>query len=220
MLKIIRALLDLLFPESDVARELARLSTSELIHRCSQNRSVYVTPAVTAYTLFSYKDPLVKEMVWQIKFRKQRRYAATCGQLLYQRIMNSDVLHNGNTTQRSRSILLVPVPIHTIRRKERGFNQSEWLCEEIKKYDTQNIFQYERSIVERTTHTEKQSWNNRRTRFSNTQGIFTVVIPEKITGAHVIIIDDVVTTGATIGALTIEIQTHHPARISAFTIAH
>ncbi len=205
---LFKKLLDLIFPRSALLEELDSLNTEEIYSKCQKIQFV----AQNVASFLSYKDKIVKEMLWQIKFNGQRKYAKICGEILYKEIIKKINLQQ--------KYLLVPVPIHKKRRRERGFNQCEWICEEIKKFDTKNLFQYEPNLIERVIYKQKQSWSDRKSRLGNISGVFQIKDIDKIFGKNIIIIDDVVTTGATLNEITKTFNLAAPRKILAFTVAH
>ena len=93
--------------------------------------------------------------------------------------------------------LLLPVPLHPKRMRQRGYNQSEWIASGIRSIwdipiDTQSLA--------RTTHTSTQTRKAIYDRWLNVCSIFNVIHPESLKNKHILLIDDVITTGATISA--------------------
>ena len=208
MKKIIKLLLDLLFPRSETLKELGSLSNDEIFKKCT--KSLFYKNRI--WTIFCYKDKFVREMMWQMKFNSERKYAEFFGWCLYKKIIE--------TINSGKKYILIPVPIHKKRRKERGFNQCEWLCEQITKIDKEKNFIYEPKILERIIYKKKQSWSNKKDRLINIGGVFRIIFPQKITNKSIIIIDDVLTTGATLEEIIKTINVYKPKEILAFTIAH
>ncbi len=91
--------------------------------------------------------------------------------------------------------LVIPVPLHRARKRERGFNQSEILAEGISK--TLNIAT-SRDVLKRKKNTKDQTNLDAQQRKENVEGAFVVTRSEKVIGKQVILIDDVMTTGATL----------------------
>ena len=95
--------------------------------------------------------------------------------------------------------LLIPIPLHHLKRRERGYNQSEYLCRGISRVTGVPV---RSSIVRRVRYTTSQTKLNLEERRCNMDGAFRVVprrIPE-VDGKIILIVDDVITTGATINA--------------------
>ncbi len=113
--------------------------------------------------------------------------------------------------------ILIPVPIHKLRKNWRGFNQSELLA----KFLADNFqMEYSPDILVRTKNTVPQADIKERTeRLENIQSAFSCLNPAKISGRSVLLIDDVCTTGATLNECA-KILKHHGAKnIMALVVA-
>lgn len=101
---------------------------------------------------------------------------------------------------------LIPVPLHPRRLRERGFNQSEWLCRGISEIT---------HIPTDTTHLLRVRNNEHQARLAgadrkkNIKGVFAVRFPEDLYKKHILLVDDLITTGATINAC---MKALHPIR--------
>ena len=93
--------------------------------------------------------------------------------------------------------VLVPVPLHWTRRLMRGYNQSELLCRGISQTFGREV--NSRALV-RHRRTRKQSQQAGEGRERNVAGAFSVKRPEALAGRHVLLVDDVLTSGATVGS--------------------
>jgi ComF family protein len=91
---------------------------------------------------------------------------------------------------------VIPIPLHRSKYRERGYNQSEYIARGIA--DVLNKRCIEISAVKRVHPTESQTHLTIEERKVNMKGAFRVVKPERLKGKHVILIDDVITTGATV----------------------
>ena len=94
----------------------------------------------------------------------------------------------------SRFDCLIPVPLHSARKRERGFNQSEILAEELSKFTELPLLK----TLKRIRNTKDQTKLTPEQRIENVTGAFALIDPEKIKGKRVILVDDVITTGATL----------------------
>lgn len=187
-MKIIEFLLSLIFPPNnqDVAIIFDELSVEKIYEQCHKNYKNNVGRCV-----FSYKDPLIKELIYQMKFRSNKRCAILCGEILAKEISEVGLSN----------FILVPIPIHKKRRRERGFNQCERICEEILRQNSTDA-NYEPKLLIRSIYRDKQSWSNKKDRAAKITGVFE--FNEKImrtqtfnTKQTILLIDDVVTTGST-----------------------
>ena len=112
--------------------------------------------------------------------------------------------------------LIVPIPLHPARLRKRGYNQSEWIAKGVSEVtqipiDTTSVAR----IVHNTTQTRKSTWE----RWDAVQGIFSVNDAKKLEGKHILLIDDVLTTGVTVTSCATEIIKVRGTRISVLTLA-
>lgn len=112
--------------------------------------------------------------------------------------------------------VLIPVPLASKKRKKRGYNQCEKLAEGIS-YVT-SIPVDTTSLIRRVAN-PTQTRKRRMERWENVQGIFSVVSPEKLVGKHVLLIDDVVTTGATLISCMDALSVIPQLQVSVLTLA-
>jgi ComF family protein len=112
--------------------------------------------------------------------------------------------------------VVIPVPLHPQKQKKRGYNQSEWIAKGIglalnKPVESRNL----KRLVNKGTQTKKSKFE----RWENVEGIFDVENPEELQGKHVLLIDDVITTGATIEACCSALLKVERIRISLASLA-
>ena len=93
--------------------------------------------------------------------------------------------------------LLIPLPLNPKKEHIRGYNQAALLCEGIHEILQKPIV---KEAVSRIKFTETQTQKNRISRWQNMEGVFTINQPEKLTNKHILLVDDVITTGATLEA--------------------
>lgn len=143
----------------------------------------------TATALYYFaKDTMMQVLLHRVKYGKDKELAFWLGQMM------------GTALQQSGRInadVLVPLPLFPDKLKKRGFNQSDLLCDGIAEY--LKIPVLKNSII-RPLHTETQTHRGRVERWKNIDGKFVVTDASSIEGKHVLLIDDVITTGATIEA--------------------
>lgn len=112
--------------------------------------------------------------------------------------------------------LICPVPLHPQKEKKRGYNQSWWIASGIA---TQMQKPLSADNLKRVTATETQTRKTRFERWQNVEGIFELNDPEAFSGKHILLVDDVVTTGSTIEACAQAILSKTDARVSIATLA-
>ncbi len=91
--------------------------------------------------------------------------------------------------------LIIPVPIHHLKKAERGYNQSDYLAKGLSK--SLNI-PYSGKMIKRIKYTESQTKLKMKERALNVSNAFKVRNAEKVKGKNILIVDDVCTTGATL----------------------
>lgn len=90
--------------------------------------------------------------------------------------------------------IILPMPIHDIRRKERGYNQVELMLDDIKNY----YGRIDSNVLVKSKYTEHQTGLNKENRMLNLENSFKVVDKSKIKNKIVLVIDDIYTTGSTL----------------------
>ena len=110
---------------------------------------------------------------------------------------------------------LVPVPLTTQHQRQRGYNQSQMIAEGIAEESQLPIWS---NVVKRKMFNSSQTNKGRIERSINVKEVFELVDADQIKGAHVLIVDDVVTTGATICSLGQELRKIEGVKISVVSI--
>ena len=150
----------------------------------------------------------VQKLIHSLKYHDNREIGFRLGRmagLRYQKAILSD-----------RPDLLLPVPLHPKKRKQRGYNQSEWIARGL---NTLLKLPIDTTSLRRTKETETQTHKQTYDRWLNMQDIFSVVDREALAGKHILLIDDVITTGSTIGACAEALLTIPGVRVSVLAIA-
>lgn len=110
---------------------------------------------------------------------------------------------------------IVPVPLHPDKQRVRGFNQAEVIADAMAAVLDINV---DSDILKRVKNTDSQTQKNREERILNMQDAFDVNEKEIVAGKHYLLIDDVLTTGATLEACVIALQTIPEVKVSIATI--
>ena len=111
---------------------------------------------------------------------------------------------------------IVPLPLSKKKLKRRGYNQCDYIAQGIAKVTDMEI---STDRVTRNKANETQTHKSRDERWKNVEGIFSVTKSEKIAGRHILLVDDVLTTGATL-ANCAKVLTDCGCKVSIFTIAY
>jgi len=112
--------------------------------------------------------------------------------------------------------LVIPVPLHRARHRERGFNQSEVLADGVSQAINLPLA---KEILKRKKNTKDQTYLNAQQRAENVRDAFVVAQPKKINDKKVVLVDDVITTGATLNECARMLEKAGAKRIFAVTLA-
>lgn len=156
---------------------------------------------------FNRKSP-VQRALHRLKYQNQPDVGVRIGRRFGQLLSQSP--HFGSIQA------IIPVPLHRQKERQRGYNQSAMLAQGLS--DSMRV-PVLLNILVRSTHTGSQTRKKRMERFENVSTVFTVNRPEKIQYKHLLLVDDVLTTGATLEACGKVLLDIPGARLSLATIA-
>ena len=134
------------------------------------------------------KESLLQHLLHQAKYKGHRELCLYLGNLMGQQLAESTWINSIDA--------LVPLPLFAEREKRRGYNQSYLLCTGMAEVINKPVL---KNVVIRSTATESQTRKNRVARWQNMEGRFALT-GTQLEGKHVLLVDDVVTTGATLEA--------------------
>ncbi|MBN1107456.1 MAG: ComF family protein, partial [Bacteroidales bacterium] len=112
--------------------------------------------------------------------------------------------------------IIIPVPLHPSKKRIRGFNQSELIAAGLSEVTG---IPSDTGIVARTARSATQTKRSRYERWVNVEGIFTVERPDLIAGKHLLLIDDVITTGSTMESCAVELLKTEGVKVSVASLA-
>jgi ComF family protein len=110
---------------------------------------------------------------------------------------------------------LVPLPLFPAKEKKRGYNQARVLCEGIAEILDKPVLS---DVVVRSIPTETQTKKGRLERWRNMEGSFALAQPDAIDGKHILLVDDVITTGASLEACGRELVRAQNGQLSIATL--
>ena len=163
---------------------------------------------LTVYSAMNYEDELLKALIYSYKFHRQKSLSGLLASLLHPMI---------EQLLAPEECVLVPVPLHPSRKRERGFNQSELLALELcRRFD----FEYCPALVRAKQTRSLAKLENRAAREDEIYRAFRQVkaLPKN---KHVLLIDDIVTSGSTLQACLEALSWRHTRSPPlAITLAH
>jgi ComF family protein len=163
--------------------------------------------SAAAYLLFN-KGNKVQRIIHQLKYKGRKDVGIWLGEE-YGRILKASPFFSGVD-------LIIPVPLHKKKLMQRGYNQSDQFAIGLSKALKVPV---ENKLLVRTRATATQTRKGRYERWKNVEDLFSLVRPERISGAHILLVDDVITTGATLESCIMALCSSSGVRISVAAIA-
>jgi len=159
--------------------------------------------------LFFNKGGNVQHLIHQLKYKNRKQVGVYLGRLFGLALKKSPLFENTD--------LIIPVPLHPKKEHLRGYNQSFCIASGMslsmgKPVITQNLI--------RRFHTSSQTRKSRYDRWENVKNIFAVQYPEVFKNKHLLLVDDVLTTGATLEACASVLLDVENVKVSAATLAY
>jgi len=151
------------------------------------------------------KGNSVQAILHHIKYKSKPKIATHFGKLLAKSIPKD---HSYSC--------IVPVPLHPKKLAKRGFNQSTAIAEGLAEILGIPVNE---KCIRRNSYNESQTKFSKYDRYENVRSIFTVTKPEQIKERHILLVDDVLTTGATIEACAAELLCVEGCKVSIATLA-
>lgn len=186
----------ILFPERRNQKYIAGITSLT-----PKNNTVNLCGIDVGY-FFSYQDPEIRALIQEAKFHNSSHAQKLLGTTLRSMLPTQE------------AHIVIPMPLSNARLRERGYNQ---IAEILR---AGNIA-FEPKLITRK-HKQPQTNLTREQRLHNQENTFLVTAEgkRKIPKAHILLIDDVVTTGATMNAAQAALAPHHPTSITCIALAH
>lgn len=157
---------------------------------------------------FYNRDSRIRRLIHNLKYKGVSDIGFELGRIYGQSLVKSGFLDGID--------LIVPVPLHPSKKRIRGFNQAEIISEGIS--DASGI-PVDSGTLKRSGLSETQTKRSRYERWINVDGIFKNADSDAIAGKHILLIDDVITTGSTIESCVNELLKSEGARVSVAALA-
>ncbi len=162
--------------------------------------------AGAAYLYFS-KGSKAQQLLHELKYKGKGRIGVVLGKRYGMQLKKSPLYQSID--------LIVPVPIHIRKRRIRGYNQSAKFAEGL----SETLGVPWKEGMKRLDMVDSQTQKSRMARFENVENSFQVLDPKSLADKHILLVDDVITTGATLEACALKILAIPGTKVSVATIA-
>jgi len=154
------------------------------------------------------KGSAIQGLIHKIKYQGEKELAYELGKEIGYDLIDSQIKNNIDT--------IVPVPLHPNKEKKRGYNQSDWIARGLA--DVMHI-NYEKELLKRQIYTTTQTKKTKEQRWQNVKDAFVVNNIEQAKNKSIVIVDDVLTTGATLEACASKLLEIEGTRVSIIALA-
>lgn len=166
-------------------------------------------PVEEVTALMSYKKAnRTQKILHNLKYKGQKEIGSVLGEYFGGQLLTEDRWRNVQ--------YILPIPLHPKKQRKRGYNQSELIAKGLSKGMG---IPYLSDVLIRSQFTETQTRKGRFARWQNVKEVFEVQHPEKVAHTHVLVCDDVLTTGATMEAAIRKLLEVEGVRVSVATLA-
>lgn len=216
----LNTILEFIFPVNCL---VCHKSGTDLCFEClSDSKNAVRECARWIFPIFDYRHPPVKKAMWMLKYKHKKRLAEVFAIALYEKMLEE--LPELAQFENFDKPIIIPIPLSKKRLKERGFNQTALIVKEIERINKiRNSLEFEINldILQKTKETEHQARiKDRNERLKNLKGTFVLNPKLSIKGKNIVLVDDVITTGATLSEAKKVLIKAGARKIYAFTIAH
>ena len=160
---------------------------------------------------FSYynKGSRIRNLIHNLKYKGANELGPALGRIYGSSLASSDFVKSVD--------MIIPVPLHPARQRSRGYNQSELIAAGLAEALSLPV---DTSILSRKKMSATQTRRSRYERWTNVEGIFQVNQGELLSGKHILLVDDVITTGSTIEACVNELLKIEGVKVSVAAMAY
>lgn len=159
--------------------------------------------------LYFTKHSALQQIMHEFKYKSNKDLGHQLGLMMGNQLLQSGGFNDVDA--------LIPLPLHESKKRKRGYNQADILCNGIAEIMKIPVIT---DAVVRPDATETQTKKNRTERWENMEGKFTLLNQNQIENKHVLLVDDVITTGATLEACGVELLKATGVRLSIATLCY
>lgn len=157
---------------------------------------------------FYNKGSRIRNLIHNLKYKGVRDLGYEMGRIYALSLYDSEFYSDID--------LIIPVPLHPLKKRQRGFNQSDLIAMGISEVTGSPV---DTASLTRTFVTTTQTKRSRYDRWTNVEGVFSICNPESIRGQHILLVDDVITTGSTIESCANELLKIEGVKVSVVALA-
>jgi ComF family protein len=161
-----------------------------------------------AACLFFNTGSITQQLIHHIKYHNEPELAVELGNIIGQKLLLSKRFTEIDA--------IIPLPLFKTRERKRGYNQAERLAKGVAEVLQKPLWN---DLIKRNRSTATQTKKTRSERWENVEGIFTISSRREIKDLHLLVVDDVITTGATLEACAASLR-EQGAKISISTLAY
>lgn len=159
--------------------------------------------------IYFSKKSIIQTLLHQFKYRGNKEIGLYFGRKMGEALMESKRFMDVDA--------LIPLPLFRMKEKKRGYNQASILCEGMNEVMGITLL---KDVIIRKNNTQTQTHKSRTARWNNIEGKFELINPLMIRKKHILLVDDVITTGATLEACGSELLKARDVRISIGSLAY
>ena len=224
-MKWISDLIDLIFPrccmvcdellspqEKDICLDcLRKLPKVEKIHLEEIEKTFWGKIAIERATSFIYyhKSSPYNNLLHSLKYKNRPEVGERLAYLAANELLETGFFDGIDA--------IVPLPLSKKKLRKRGYNQCDYIAAGLSRATGIPVL---KDAVERAVANESQTSKNREERWKNVEGIFTISDASSLQEKHILLVDDILTTGATLASCATAMQQTSGCRISIFTLAY
>ncbi len=225
-MNIFSSIIDIFFPKTCLScGNILIEKDTQICHHCisslpftyfdfDKNNKMYkelsanVNIEAASSLLYFTKQNNVQEIMHQLKYKNHQELGEFFGNLIADDLLKKSSSHNLD--------IIIPIPLHPKKFKKRGYNQLTFFGKTISK---KLGVEYNENILIKTVNNQSQTKKNAVERRKNVADIFDLSNVDKIKSKHILLIDDVMTTGATLESAIQELLKVDNVKVSVITIA-
>ena len=170
--------------------------------------------------VYNYKNPIVRTCILHLKEYPNRHLTDILARRFFSHphpLTPSPLsMERGNNAD---NLLIIPVPMTRERFYERGFNQAEIIARSLLPYYPASTLCTD-AVIKESGHAKQATLTEKSSRIKNVEHIFHITKPATIAGRDILIVDDLVTSGATISALRDELLSAGARSVRGFAVGH